>query len=628
MLNYVRKAWSSCNRHDKKKSITNESSLGLQKQLLLIHLPTELLSKIILELLNEWALMRSFKFTYLRGLLDNIETLPELSTYQMIPLVQVNKFFYKLVWTIIMKFSYWNQKPDKYEGYIWTSILYRSRPFIFNEDMLQSRGIEPVNQFHLEGPLNQNQLRLVRHIFLQKNPFLFLSVGLGLERSITIPKLQYLTTLKIDTAFLYFFARSYDNIKRHVWEKEMKEDGGVEKLRSRLSPFIVNYIKQANYDKLCLEMIIVYYNQLICQAIVNVISLLDHPVSYTIVHSSNTSLELKCLIAIFAEHNMTGQIHSLIMNPWYIGYEDCIRLLALLKPEHLVILKIQNISLTKELTTSLIEHNPNLRKVEIEKVDYRHLDFPSNLEMLITGTYPIFSKFNLPLGQKFTNLIELGLDFQSQIDHKYIKTNLLHVPTLQTLRISGQLLQNIDIMICFLESNPTITSLLMYFNGNYEHLEPLYRSMSNIKLLDISYRSLWTFFDITDFNLASTLDVILTNTSSLTMLLIHNKNQTENLSFKEWATKLSIEYEQNTRHLRYIYVYNSGTRHEPLDISDFIPMFFDITKDDMCEMSPYDETIKKLYRIDGAYSGNKMNAERCRLELDVCGIRKKFQTNK
>ena len=93
MLNYVRKAWSSCNRHDKKKSITNESSLGLQKQLLLIHLPTELLSKIILELLNEWALMRSLKCTYLRGLLDNIETLPELSTYQMIPLVQVNKFF-------------------------------------------------------------------------------------------------------------------------------------------------------------------------------------------------------------------------------------------------------------------------------------------------------------------------------------------------------------------------------------------------------------------------------------------------------------------------------------------------------------------------------------------------------
>ena len=628
MLNFIYKAWSSCHRHHKKKkSITNKFSPDLENPLLLIHLPIELLSKIILELLNEWALMRSLKFTYLRGLLDNIETLPELSTYRMIPLVQVNKFFYELVWTITLKYSYWNQNPEKYELYSWSSTLYRSRPFVFNEDMLRSRGIEPVNQFHLEGPLSQNQLRLVRHVIFQKVPFLFSSVRLGSERIVTIPKLQYLTTLKIDTHFISSLTEGYDDIRRYFWEEETKKDDGVERFRRRLSPFIVNYIEEANDDKLNSGMVIVYYNQLVCQAIVNMISLLDHPVSCTVVHSIFTCLGLMCLIAIFAEHNMANQIHSLIINPWNIGCKDCMRLLALLKPEHLVIREIQNIPLTKELTTILFEHNPNLRKVEIENIGSRYLDFPSNLEMLITGAYPIFSKFNLPLGQKFTNLIELGLDFQSQIDNKYIKTNLLHVPTLQTLRISGQLLQNIDLISCFLESNPTITSLLMYFNGNYEHLEPLYRNMSNIKLLDISYRSLWEYYNITDFNLASGLDMILTNTSSLTMLLIH-KNQTDNLSFKEWATKLSIEYEQNTRHLRYIYVYNSGTRYEPLDISDFIPMFFDITKDDMCEMSPYHAAIKKLYRIDSAYSGNKMNAERCRLELDVCGIRKKFQTNK
>ena len=440
--------------------------------------------------------------------------------------------------------------------------------------------------------------------------------------------MQSLTTLKIDTNFIFSLTGSYHYLKRQFWWEETKKDVEVEKLRRRLSPFIVNYIKQANNGKLNSDIVAVYHNQLVCQAIVNMISLLDHPVSCTVVHRGSSCLGLRCLIAIFAEHDMAGQIHSLIIDPLNIGCEDCIRLFALLKPEHLVMWNSPNRFVIKELITSLIEHNPNLRKVEIENVGSRYLNFPSNLEMLITGAYPIFSKFNLPLGQKFANLIELGLDFQSQIDHKYIKTSLLHVPTLQTLRISGQLLQNIDLISCFLESNPTITSLLMYFDGHYEHLKPLYRSMSNIKLLDISHRSLWKYFDITDFNLASTLDVILTNTSSLTMLLIHNKNQTENLSFKEWATKLSIEYEQNTRHLRYIYVYNSGTRHEPLDISDFIPMFFDVRKCDMCEMSPYDAAIKKLYRIDGAYSGNKMDPERCRLELDVCGIRKRFHTNK
>ena len=145
--------------------------------------------------------MRSFKMTYLRGSLDNVETLRELSTYQMISLVQVNKFFYKLVWTITMKYSYWNQELGMYEAYTSSSIQYRSRPFVFNENMIQSRGIEPGNQFHLEGPLNQNQLRLVRHVFFQKNSFLFLSVRFGLQRVITIPRLQSLTTLKIDTAF-------------------------------------------------------------------------------------------------------------------------------------------------------------------------------------------------------------------------------------------------------------------------------------------------------------------------------------------------------------------------------------------------------------------------------------------
>jgi len=627
MHSFVQKAWLSCHRYKKKKkSITNKSRSDLPRQLLLINLPTELLSKIILELLNEWALTRSIKFTYLQGLLDNVETLPELSTYQMMPLVQVNKFFYELVWTITLKYSYWNQEPEIYEGYMSGSILYRSIPFVFNKNMLQSRGIEPVNQFHLEGPLSQNQLRLVRHVIFQKNPFLFSSVRLGPERIITIPKLQYLATLKIDTNFLYSLARSYDNMNRQFWE-ETENNSGAHKLRSRLSSFIVNYIKKVDYDELNIDMIAVYYNQLVCQTIVNMISLLDHPVSCTIVHASATSLELKCLIAIFAEHNMASQIHSLIMDPYGIGCEDCIRLLALLKLEHLVIWKLQNTWAAKELTTTLIEHNPNLRKVEIENLGLQYLDFPSNLEVLTTSAYSIFSKFNLPLGQKFTNLIELGLDFQSQIDHKYIKSNLLHVPTLQTLRISGQLVENIEFIICFLESNPTITSLSMYFNGYYEHLEPLYRSMCNIKLLDISYRNLWEYYNIPDFNLASTLYVILTNTSSLTMLLIHNKNQTENLSFKEWATKLSIEYEKNTRHLQYIYIYDSGIRLEPLDVSDFIPMFFDVTKDDMCEMSPYDAAIKQLYKIDGAYSGNKMDPERCRLELDVCGIRKKFHTN-
>jgi hypothetical protein len=61
------------------------------------------------------------------------------------------------------------------------------------------------------------------------------------------------------------------------------------------------------------------------------------------------------------------------------------------------------------------------------------------------------------------------------------------------------------------------------------------------------------------------------------------------------------------------------------DVPDLISMFFDNRPDDGCEMSPYNATIRKLYRIDGTLFENKVNAKPCRLELDVRGVRKAFQ---
>lgn len=620
MLNFVHKSWFSYRRINNTKNNSDPP-----KGLLLNKLPTEVLSQIILELLNDSASMRSFKFTYLRGLLDTIETLPELSTNQMIPLAQVNKFFYELVWTITFNCSYWNQEPKRYEGWIRGSTLYRSKPFVLSEDMLQSRGLEPENQFHLRGYLSRNQLQRVRHVIFQELPFLLSSAGTGLQRCITIPKLQFLTTLKIDTCFLGYLAQKYENLESQFWGDQIKRHGGFEKLGIKLSPFITNYIKQVGYNKFNSYMVIVYYNLLICQAIANMISLLDHTVSCTVVHSGPVCLELNCLIAMFAEHNITSQIDSLITSPCgCISSKECMGLLALLKPKHLVVWDFPYRHVTDELATVLVKQNPNLISAQIEDVDFQNLEFPSNIEMLRTSNYPIFSKFNLPLNQKFTNLVEFGIDFQSQVETQYIKRNLLHLPTLQTLRISGLILKNMELIVCLLESNPTVTSLSIYFKGYYEHLGPLYCSMRNVKLLDLSYRDRLENLHTFDFSLESMLDVILSNTKSLEMLLIHKHNQTENLSFKELATKLSIEYEKNTRHLRYIHVYNGRMTQQRLNIPDLIPMFFNTTTDDAYEMSPYNVDIKKLYRIDSALLENKMNPERCRLELDVRGIRRLF----
>jgi hypothetical protein len=495
--------------------------------------------------------------------------------------------------------------------------------------MLQSRGIEPVNQFHLQGCLSPNQLRLVRHVIFQEIPFLVWSVGTGLQRFITISKLQSLTTLKIDTCFVERLAQKYKDIDNQFWKEQIKYYGSFKNLSIKLPPFIINCIKQVGNSLCDSNLVFVYYNLLIFQAIVNMISSLDHPVSCAVVDSGPRSFQLNSLIAIFAEHNMISQINTLMIDTrWCTSCKKCMRLLALLKPEQLEVWDFPYRCVTEELATILIEHNPNLRKLKMEDVDFQHLNFPSNLEMLKTSNYPIFTNFNLPLSQKFTNLIEFGLDFQSQVDNKYIKSNLLHIPTLQTLRVSGELLKNIELVICLVESNPTVTSLSVYYEGYYEHLQPLYRSMRNVKLLDISYKNQHEQLHTLDFNLASILDVILRNTSSLAMLLIHKHNQTGNLSFKNLAAKLGIEYEMNTRHLRYINIYNGKMFAGILDVSDLISMFFDNRPDDGCEMSPYDAAIKKLYRIDGALWEDEINAKRYRLELDVRGIRNIFQKAK
>ena len=627
MLNLLSKVWCSCYRRNKNNNTSNNtSSSNLPHVLLLSHLPTEILSKIILELLNERALMKSISGTPQRGLLSIYKPLSELSTNRMIPLIQVNKFFYQLVWTVTLNHSYWNQHLFKYEGYMRCLALFRTKPFVFTENMLQSKGIEPVNQFYLLGSLSQNQLRFVRHVVLERMPFLLSSVGRGLHRSFTIPKLQYLTTINIYATFVAVLANNYELVERKSWMSWIERYVRLNNSSIEPPPFTNCFLKQTNSLKEHSEILRLHYELLICQTIVNMIASLDHSVRCTITHSNNICMELKCLIWTFAKQNMISQVNSLVLcTSEDISCKECIEMLGLLKPEYLTVYYRCPAFISNELATILIEHNPNLRRVQIDNVDLQQLDFPANLEVLKTTSNPIFSKLNLPLGQKFTFLIELGLEFQSQVDKKCIQRKLLHLPTLQTLRVSGVLLPNIELISCILESNPTVTSLSIYYEGYYEHLETLYHSLRNVKLLNISYRSRLEYPHTLDFNLASILNVILKNTSSLAILLIHKRNRTGNLSFKNLAAKLCVEYEKSTKHLRYIYIYNSTTTYKRLDAPDLIPIFFDNKKDEICEMSPYNPGVKKLYKIDGAILGDKIDAGRCRLELDVCGIRKFFQ---
>ena len=119
-----------------------------------------------------------------------------------------------------------------------------------------------------------------------------------------------------------------------------------------------------------------------------------------------------------------------------------------------------------------------------------HLNFPDNLELLKVGSRSSFWDLKIPLSQQFLRLAELNLDFHAQINEKYIDRKLLHLPILKTLKVSGVVYLNTKLICGILESNPIVAAFSIYTMELYESLESLYRNMSHVKLLDISYQNM------------------------------------------------------------------------------------------------------------------------------------------
>jgi hypothetical protein len=620
---------SSCNNND--NSSNNECSYNSSQTLSLIHLPNEILSKVILELLNEWCLIKSMSNRYMRGLLDNSQTPPELATDRMIPLSQVNKFFHEIVWTVTLKYSYWNQNPYEVEGYVWGMIFSRVRPFVFTKNMLQSRGIEPVNEFYIKGPICQEQLKFVHKLSLENMPFLVSSVGTGLHRTFEVPILKFLTTLSLSTYFIINSASKYKRLEEQFPDYWMRSHEKSKDLRIELPPFVEAEMKNQISDKAAIkERIIAYYELLICKAIAKMISLLDHPVDCTISHFLATNREIEIVLWSFEKANIIS--HIKVLNVFFqssaIISNECTKILAALNLKQIFLLCDKNEVLTKKLTSLLIENKTALRAVYHKNEHAANLSFPDNLELLSTQCHLFFSELNAPLSQRFTRLIELALDFQSQIHQKFIKKSLLHFPALQTFTISGKVDINIGLIRCILESNPTVTAVSIYYQGFYENLDSLYQSLSHVKLLNISYQNQFQGHHTLKFNLKSLLDVILRNTRSLEIIMIHQSSKTKPLSFSNFATKLACQHKQNTQHLRYIYIYNSTRDDKMPTKQNLVSIFFNNYKIDRSKLSPYNPAIKRLYRIDGVLWGNEVDTRRCRLEMDVLGIRRLMNSSK
>ena len=618
------KTTDKCNSND--SSSNNACCYNSSQKLLLIHLPNEILSIIILELLNEWCLMKSTDNRYTRGLLDSWQIQPELATNHMIPLTQVNKLFYCLVWTVTLKHSYWNQNPYKQHGSVWGMYFLKMEPFVFTKKPVQSRGIDPVNMFYIKGPIHQHHLDYVHKLCLEYIPFLVSSIGTGINRTFKVPKLKYLTTMSLSTHFLINSALKYKIFEEKLTDHWMRSHEMFGDISIELPPFVEAMMKTQTTDKTAInEKIIAYYEVLICQAITKMISSLDNPVECTIRHVRSASRELEIVLWCFEKENITSHIRTLMVSfdSDTVISNHYIKLLAALDLEHICLVCDKHEALTNKIASLLIENKTSLRTAYYKTDHVVDLSFPDHLQFLDTQSHIFFSELNAPFSQRFAMLIELALDFQVQIHQNFIEKSILHFPALQTLTVSGKLDINIDLIRCILESNPTVTALSLYYNGFYEDLESLYQSLSHVRLLNISYQTRFEDHSTLKFDLDSLLDVILRNTKSLEIIMIHQSSKTKPLSFSKFATKLACQHKQNTKHLRYLYVYNSTRYRNGLITHNLVSIFFNNYMIDRSKLSPYNSAVKKLYRIDGVFRDNKIiDPRRCRLEIDVRGVQR------
>ena len=242
------------------------------------------------------------------------------------------------------------------------------------------------------------------------------------------------------------------------------------------------------------------------------ISRLDHPVNCKVIGRSTTTYkELKSLLWCFSKEDIINQVGFLQIYfcSKHVKCKELEALLKLLDLDRLFMLNIHGKLVNRDLAPLFIENNPRLRMIYCLDFKVLHVNFPDSIEFLKIGSGPFFSKLNIPLSQLFTRLVELNIAFHSRIDQNYITSKYLHLPTLKTLKVSRKVSKNINLICCFLKCNPTVTTFSLYQNGHYENFESIYRYLSNVKILDISYQNQFEMVQTIKLNIESLLDMIL-----------------------------------------------------------------------------------------------------------------------
>lgn len=183
------------------------------------------------------------------------------------------------------------------------------------------------------------------------------------------------------------------------------------------------------------------------------------------------------------------------------------------------------------------------------------------------------------------------------------------------------------LITCFLETNVQITTLSIFYEGDYEDLGALYKSMRNVEIFNTIHSNYLSRSHGLKLNLESMLDVILNNSNTLKMPMIPKSSPSNPINFANLVTKLCCKHEKSTRHLKYLHIYGEVTGAYSR-IENPVTIFFEDNVEETSVMSPYNPCVKRLYRIGHDVNDRGLDIRERRLELDVTGLKKLLNSQK
>lgn len=524
-------------------------------------LPVEVLSIIFQHLIidtTDYQYPNGLDKLFLRSSQDNEPKLHEVKWEQFSPLMDVNRFFYNWVGSIM--FQNLLYEPDLLWDYC--ELNDDSELLVFDVNRsFKSTQFLPKCYYNM-CTIFERMLPEMKSLVINE---LFFDFSLLLGKRWLKQKVEVCATnlrhMQIDIGALEEpYYHDYELNQPLNWKKYTKAGS-----QDFLAPFVVKNLR----DSKAPNKKEFYRLQVLISAITKLIAAQKPGFTCKIVSVSGKFLYLASLLWMFDMKQVLDTVESLHITSDDVNLFDCN-----FPPELRKMKKLKNL-LYKCEYQHYFEHNDDLRSVfnaieHLESLDQLVIyitqppeppKFPSKLTRLYVDDSFIAGRNDPPFGTHLDNIVELSLELSRALyffDATSEESRFLRMKNLKTLTVKDAVMDNSDLVFSLLQCNPQITSfsvsLVTWDCGSVFRLL-LGLDKINIKCLSISCKHL----DLprhmdTNFNFTSKMSKILSKVfPSLKVLLIGAFPS--RLSLKQLIQDLAHNYVVKTHNLNKIYIY-------------------------------------------------------------------------